>query len=193
MAKRVCPWWLGYVLVSPLRRLFEPPLALLAQHVREGMLVLEPGCGMGFFTLELARLVGPSGKIVAIDLQPKMLAGLRRRARRAGLESRIEIRAAKSDRLGLGDLERAADLAVALHVVHEVPAPDRFFAELSRALKPGARLVVVEPRRHVTPSEFEAELQAATGAGFTVVDRPTRRAGPAAVLERPAVTGTARP
>jgi ubiquinone/menaquinone biosynthesis C-methylase UbiE len=185
MAQRVCPWWLGYVLVSPLRRFLEPPRALLAPHVAPGMAVVEPGCGMGFFTLELARLVGPSGKVVAVDLQPRMLAGLRRRAHRAGLEERIEMRLAEAERLGLDGLEGVADLAVALHVVHEVGEPQHFFAELARALKPGGRVLVVEPRRHVTPEEFEGELRAAAAAGFAAVERPTCRSGPCALLERP--------
>ncbi len=62
MAKRVCPWWLGYLLASRLRRLWEDPRTILAPYVREDMTVLEPGPGMGFFTLELARLVGSSGR-----------------------------------------------------------------------------------------------------------------------------------
>jgi hypothetical protein len=60
----VCPWWVGYLLASPLRRLQYDPAALLAPYVRTGMTVLEPGPGMGFFTLELARRVGPSGRVV---------------------------------------------------------------------------------------------------------------------------------
>ena len=73
MAHRVCPWWLGYLLASPLRRLMQDPVKVVAPYVREGMTVLEPGPGMGFFTLELARLVGPSGRVVAVDIQPRML------------------------------------------------------------------------------------------------------------------------
>jgi len=185
MAHRVCPWWLGYWLVSPLRRLREPPRQLLAPHVAPGMMVIEPGCGMGYFTLELARMVGPGGKVVAVDLQPRMLAGLRRRARRAGLAGRIDARLAAPDRLGLDDLAGSADLAVALHVVHEVPDPRRFFAELARALRPGGRVLVVEPRWHVKPADFAAELDAAAAAGLVLVERPPARGGPAAVLGRP--------
>jgi SAM-dependent methyltransferase len=80
MAHRVCPWWLGHVLINPLRRLWQDPRKILAPFVREGMTVLEPGPGMGFFTLELARLVGPSGRVVALDVQSKMLDRLKRRA-----------------------------------------------------------------------------------------------------------------
>ena len=85
MAHRICPWWLGYLLANPIRRLWHNPRAILQSSVQEGMLVLEPGCGMGFFTLELARLVGRNGKVIAVDVQPRMIAGLKRRARKAGL------------------------------------------------------------------------------------------------------------
>ena len=76
MPSHTCPWWLGYLLVTPLRRLKEDPARILAPHVQEGMTVLEPGPGMGFFTLELSRRVGPRGRVVAVDLQEEMLAAL---------------------------------------------------------------------------------------------------------------------
>jgi hypothetical protein len=58
MLRPVYPWWLGYLLVSRMRRLSQDPGKVLAPYVREGMTVLEPGPCMGFFTLELARLAG---------------------------------------------------------------------------------------------------------------------------------------
>ena len=66
------------------------PEKVVRPFVREGMTVLEPGPGMGFFTIELARLVGPSGRVVAVDIQPKMLDGLKRRAAKAGVADRVE-------------------------------------------------------------------------------------------------------
>ena len=59
MGHRVCPWWLGYVLASPVRRLLQNPAEVVGPYVRPGMTVLEPGPGMGFFTLEMARQRGP--------------------------------------------------------------------------------------------------------------------------------------
>lgn len=91
MAHRVCPWWLGYLLASPLRRLMANPRKLLEPYVHEGMTVLEPGPGMSFFTLELARLLGASGRVVALDIQSKMLDGLKRRLAKAGFLERVNI------------------------------------------------------------------------------------------------------
>lgn len=137
MAHRVCPWWLGYLLASPLRRLMANPRKLLAPYVHEGMTVLEPGPGMGFFTLELARLVGASGRVVALDIQSKMLDGLKRRLAKAGLLERVNIRLVQPDSMGLSDLMSSLDFALAFAVLHEMPSASSFFTELSRALKPG--------------------------------------------------------
>jgi ubiquinone/menaquinone biosynthesis C-methylase UbiE len=181
---RVCPWWLGYLLVSPLRRFFDPPARTLAPHVRPGMTVLEPGPGMGFFTLELARLAGSSGRVVAVDIQPRMLAALRKRAAKAGVLDRLELRLANSDSLGLADLRGAVDFTLAYAVVHELPDAARFFREVAAVSKPGARLLFAEPRGHVTAAHFEVELEAAHAAGFTLAALPSLRRCHAALLEK---------
>jgi ubiquinone/menaquinone biosynthesis C-methylase UbiE len=182
MANHICPWWLGYVLVSPLRRLWQQPKKVLAPFVGEGMVVLEPGCGMGFFTLDLARMVGPNGRVVAVDLQERMLAGLRRRAARAGLLDRIDVRLAHASRLGVGDLAGRVDVAFALHVVHEVADATGFFTEIAATLKADGKLLFVEPRGHVSEDAFAASLAMAEKAGFRVSDRPSIRRDPAALL-----------
>lgn len=102
-AHRICPWWLGYFLANPLRRLYQNPRAVLATHVRPGMTVIEIGPGMGFFTLDIARLVGPAGRVVAIDVQPRMIGALRRRAKRAGLLERVETRLVRPEVTGMED------------------------------------------------------------------------------------------
>ncbi len=182
MAHRVCPWWLGYLLVNPLRRLVQNPLTLLRPYVAEGMTVLEPGPGMGFFTLDLARLVGPSGRVVAVELQPKMLEALRRRAGRAGLAERLELRLAQPETLGVEDLAGKVDVVVAFALVHELPSAARFFAEASAALRPGGRLLLGEPSGHVSAEELEEELVAASDAGLLVAARPEVWRSHAAVL-----------
>ena len=77
---KLCPWWVGYLITSPFRKLWQNPALILEPHIRAGMTVLEPGPGMGFFTLEIAKLVGSSGRVVAVDVQPQMIEGLKRRA-----------------------------------------------------------------------------------------------------------------
>lgn len=185
MAHRVCPWWIGYILLSPVRRwLSEKPESLLAPYLRPGMTVLEPGPGMGYFTLPMAGMVGPAGRVIAIDIQPKMLAVLRRRAHQAGLIDRIEIHLVPPERMGLDDLRGRVDFALAFAVVHEMPSPAAFFGEVAVALKPGGLLLFVEPAGHVKPEHFASELQAAQAAGLAEVSRPSIRRSIAAVLKR---------
>jgi ubiquinone/menaquinone biosynthesis C-methylase UbiE len=171
-----CPWWFGYFLLNPVRRFAQKPTRILRPFVRPGMLVVEPGCGMGFFTLDLVRMVGPEGRVVAIDLQEKMLAGLRRRAQRAGLEGRLDTRLAGPDRLSIADLAGQVDLVLAFYMVHELGDSVAFFAEISAALKTDGAVLVVEPPLHVSRAVFEKSLAIAEGAGLRVAARP--RIGP---------------
>jgi SAM-dependent methyltransferase len=181
----VCPWYLGYLLASPIRRLVENPERLLAPLVRPGMTVLEPGSGMGFFSLPLARLVGPAGRVVCVDLQPKMLEGLRKRARRAGVDDRIHAVVCGTSDLGIEAWTGQVDLAVAIHMVHEIPDAAAFFRQVHAALRTGGRLLVIEPKGHVTPGQFETSLAVARAAGFAEEPAPGASRGLTMLLTKP--------
>jgi len=184
MPHKVCPWWLGYFLASPLRRLWQHPAQVLSPYIKPGMTVLEPGPGMGFFTLELARQVGASGRIVVVDIQPRMLGSLRRRAARAGVADRLDARLVQAETMALSDLAGAVDFVVAIAVVHELPDARRFFREAAAVLKSGGEMLLVEPSGHVKAQEFDTELQAAGKAGLSVIERPSIRRSQAALLRK---------
>jgi len=184
MADHICPPWIGRVLLSPLRSLFENPKKILGPFVREGMVVLEPGCAMGYFTLPLARMVGSDGKVIAVDIQPEMLASLERRARKARLTDRIDIREAGPEGLGIEDVAQSADFCTLIHVAHEVPDQNRLFSEISCTLKPGGKLLVIEPGWHVTEEEFEHSLSAASAAGLRRIDSLDVQGARKALFER---------
>lgn len=180
----VCPWWAGHFLASPLRRLFQDPHRILAPYVRPGMTVLEPGPAMGFFTLELARLVGPAGRVLAVDLEPRMIARLQRRAKRAGLLDRIDARVVPADTMQVA--AASIDLVFAFAVVHEMPAAPPFFAEVSAALRPGGACLLAEPAGHVDDKAFAAELAAAADAALSEEGRPALRGCKTALLRKAA-------
>ena len=184
MACKVCPWWLGYLLVSPLRKLLQNPAKVIEPYVRDGMTVVEIGPGMGFFTLELAKKVEATGRVIAIDIQPQMLERLERRAKTAGLHEWIETRLAKSDSMGMADLAQAVDLVFAYAVVHELPDDRAFFQEAFAVLKPGGTLFVAEPGHHVSLDDFNAELLKAREVGFEIVEQGRAGIGHTALLRK---------
>jgi len=135
MTEKVCPYWVGYFLSSPLRRFIQNPDKILGPYVKWGMTVLDLGCGMGFFTLPLARLVGPNGRVVGVDIQGRILQALHRRALRAGLAGRIIARLGTPNSLNLNEFDHQVDFGLAFALVHEVPDVSAFFGELSTAMK----------------------------------------------------------
>jgi ubiquinone/menaquinone biosynthesis C-methylase UbiE len=139
---------------------------------------------MGFFTFELARMVGAAGRVVAVDIQPKMISVLKRRLAKAGLLERVDARVAAAHSLGLEDLTGNIDFVLAFAVVHELTAPGHFFAEAAQALKPGGSLLLAEPVGHVKPLQFAQQLAFAAQAGLRVTDQPSIRRSHAALLQK---------
>ncbi|MBM4313136.1 MAG: class I SAM-dependent methyltransferase [Deltaproteobacteria bacterium] len=169
MSEMVCPWWLCYSFDNPLRRLFHDPERLLRPYVKAGMTVVDIGCGMGYFTIGLARLAGPDGKVIAVDLQQKMLDALGRRSRRARLAERIVLHRCRKESLGV---EEAADFALAFWMAHEIPDKSRFFGEIIAFLKPQGRFLLVEPKLHVTKRNFERTVAVCREMGLQVLGEP---------------------
>ena len=182
--RHVCPVWVGYLLASPLRKLLQNPRKILAPHVRPSMHVLDVGCAMGFFSIPLAHLVEAGGRVVCVDLQQKMLDVLVKRARRAGLDGRIEARRCGPHSLEVSNLAGRIDFALAFAVVHEVPDAARFFAEVSTVLKPGGRLLVAEPKGEVGQESFAESVAAAEASGFAAADAPKIMRSHARLLEK---------
>jgi ubiquinone/menaquinone biosynthesis C-methylase UbiE len=183
-AHGVCPWWLGYVFVSPVRRLIQNPERMLAPHIRPGMTVVDLGSGMGYFSLPAARLVGAAGRVICVDVQRRMLSALERRARRAGVGGRIEARLSSNGDLGFAQSPATIDLVLALHVLHEIPDLALTLRQLLSALKPGATALIVEPRGHVRDGEFQAELAQAGQVGFAVEGQSATRRTLSALLRK---------
>jgi len=184
MAQHVCPWWIGYLLISPLRRLVQNPRQILAPYVTPGMIALDAGCGMGFFSLDMAGMAGPEGRVVCVDLQPRMIKTLVRRASKAGLLDRIECRVCDSHGLGLEDLADRVDFALAYAIVHELPDAEGFFRQIREALRQGGNCLIAEPKGHVPGDAFERTIALAERTGLSCVSRPEIRRSRAALLRR---------
>ncbi len=170
--KMVCPWWLCFTFDNPLRKLLHNPETILSPYVRPGSTAIDIGPGMGYFTIPLARLVGPTGCVIAIDVQAKMLEALASRARRSGVSERIQPYLASPDSLGN---QPKADFVIAFWMVHEVPDQRKFLTEIFGFLKPGGLFLLAEPILHVSKKSFLRTVQTANEIGFAVKVTPKIR------------------
>ncbi|MCI0541455.1 MAG: class I SAM-dependent methyltransferase [Verrucomicrobiales bacterium] len=178
----VCPAWFAWAINNPLRRWIHRPNEILGQLVAPGFTVVELGCGSGPFTIALAQMVGPAGRVIAADVQAAMLNKVQKRVAKAGLQNRVELHPCELKHIGLSV---HVDFVLAFWMVHEVPNAKALFAELHEALNPDAKVLLVEPKLHVGRREFEKEVEAALGAGFELLARPSVRLSRAALFVKP--------
>ncbi len=168
-SSRVCSWKLAPTLDSPVRRLIHNPKKILGGIVGEGQTVLDMGCGPGFFSVAMAEMVGASGRVIAVDLQEEMLQILRKKALQKGLESRIITCNSNANWKGIAD---KADFALAFYMLHEAPDAMALLKDMASVLKPGGKLLIVEPKLHVSESAFKRTLDAAVAAGSKPIGEP---------------------
>jgi SAM-dependent methyltransferase len=111
----------------------------LAGPLRRGERVVDVGCGAGFDTLIAARQVGPSGRVVGVDMTPAMLARARAGAAAAGL-AHVELREGFAEALPVPD--GWADVVISNGVLNLMPDKPAALGEMGRVLRPGGRLQV---------------------------------------------------
>jgi len=170
--KHVCPWWLCFTFDNPLRKIIHDPIKILSPYIHQGYTVIDIGPGMGYFSIPLAELIGPSGRVIAIDIQPKMLAVLMGRAQKKGLSDRIKTHLAGPDSIGFNG---KADFILAFWMAHEVPDQQRFFSEICDLMKPEGLFLLVEPVIHVSMKNFSRAVETATEVGFSIKESPKIR------------------
>lgn len=156
-------------LVSRVRRWFQNPKKILGKYVKEGMTVLDIGCGPGLFSVEAAKMVGKSGKVIAVDLQEEMLEILKKRIQGTEIENRIVLHKCEENRIGISE---KVDCALTFYIIHEVPDQENLLNELRSTLKPDGILYIIEPRLRVSRKAFEETVKKAEEIGFKPLDRP---------------------
>ena len=139
---RPCPYSARWMVDNPPRRVVQPPRSTVDNfHLHEGQTVLELGPGPGYFTVEVARRLGPEGRLVCVDIQPEMIDALRRRLLREGVTNTLPM---VGDALGLPLADCSVDCAFLVTVLGEIPDRPKALAELRRVLKPGGILSITE-------------------------------------------------
>ncbi|NTW88757.1 MAG: class I SAM-dependent methyltransferase [Desulfobulbaceae bacterium] len=167
--ERVCPVALSGSLDNGIRRYLQNPQKILRPYIAEGMTVLDVGCGPGFFSIEMARMVGKSGRVIAADLQEGMLQKVKAKVKNTELEERILLHKCGENNIGVSE---PVDFVLLFYMVHEVPNKEHFFNEIRTILKPQGQVLIVEPPFHVSKSSFEETIRIATDSGLTVIERP---------------------
>jgi len=157
------------MLDNGIRRIFQNPKNIVGPYVKEGMTVIDIGCGPGMFMRAIAEMAGDTGCVIAVDIQQEMLDLARLKSERRNLSSRIRFHKSEPDRIGITE---NADFILSFYMVHEVPDRDAFLKEVHGLLKPGGKYLVVEPTSHVSRDAFEDTVKYARDAGFRVVSFP---------------------
>lgn len=166
---RVCPVENAKGLDNFLRRIYQNPRKILNDYIRKGMTVIDFGCGPGFFTMEIARMLNNSGKVIAADLQDGMLDIVRNKITGSGFENIIELHKCGENNTGI---KEKADFVFAFYVVHEVPKQENYFNEIYYLLNAGGKFYIVEPFFHVSKSDFDAMINKLAEIGFEIIERP---------------------
>jgi ubiquinone/menaquinone biosynthesis C-methylase UbiE len=179
--KHICPWWLAYTFDNPIRRYFHDPEAILKAYLQEGMTAIDIGCGMGYFSRSMAKIVGDRGKVISADLQQEMLDVTRKRAEKDGVAKRIRFVKVKEDDLLITD---EVDFALAFWMVHEVSDIKNLFLQVDKILKPTGTFLIAEPKIHVSSCRFEKIISIAKEFRFTIHDTPRIRFSRAVALKK---------
>lgn len=170
--QHVCPVWVGQLMVSRLRNLVQNPIDILSPYIKSGMKVLEIGPALGFFSIPMAKMVNPTGKIYCVDIQKKMLEKLETRAKKYKVNNQIELIESTNTSFNIAHLEKQIDFTLLFAVVHEVRDQSLLFNEVSHTMKKGARVLISEPKGHVKEKDLEWSIQLAAKSGLVVTNRP---------------------
>lgn len=182
---RLCPVSHAGSLDNRIRRWLQDPAKILGPYVKEGMTVIDLGCGPGFFSVVMAEMVGESGRVIAADLQDGMLQKVRKKIRGTQLEDRIILHKCEKDRL---NIREHADFILAFYMVHEVPDQAGFFREIISILRPSGEFLMVEPSLfHVSKKDFENSINIAERAGFKALPGPKIFFGRSVILRKDAI------
>ena len=165
----ICPAEAAGMLDNSFRKLVHHPAKILKPYIKAGMTVLDVGCGPGFFSIEIAKMLNGSGKVIAADIQEKMLDRVRKKIGGTALEPIVEPH--KSDFESIGVVEKV-DFILAFWMVHEVRNQEKFLEELVSILKPDGLIFITEPKIHVSKKIFNRMVDKVKESGLTIVESP---------------------
>jgi len=184
IGRHTCPWWLAYSWDHRLRILIHDPAKIIGPYMKKGDRVLDVGCGMGFFSIAMARRIGPHGRVYSVDIQERMLDILMKRAKRRGADRNITPILADGTSLSTPE---PVDFILAFWMLHEVDDKTGLLKSMHAALKPDGTFLLVEPKVHTSGRLFNDEIDLCQDAGFRLEARPRVGISRAALFKEGAV------
>ena len=165
---KICPARSSGFLDMKIRKLFQNPKKILRPYIKNDMIVLDVGCGPGFFTIEISELLNGTGKVIAADLQEEMLLKLKNKVEKLKLRN-IELHKTEKDSI---NLKEKVDFILVFYMLHEVPNEKKFLNELKDSLNKNGQILISEPVFHVKQEDFEKSLELIKDSGFEIIEEP---------------------
>ncbi|MBC8440740.1 MAG: class I SAM-dependent methyltransferase [Deltaproteobacteria bacterium] len=177
----VCSHSHSFFLDNFIRRILQNPKKIVGEYIRQGDTVIDLGCGPGFFSIDMAKMVGDTGKVYSVDLQKEMLDDVKIKAAKQNLSKQIVVHNCGQDKIGLNE-EVQADFILAFYMIHETPDPIAFAKQVKQLLKKGGKFLIVEPLFHVSKKKFLTICEDFKSIGFSVLDTPKKKGGRSLLL-----------
>jgi len=166
---KVCPVEAAGGLDNSFRKLVQNPQKLLKPFISPNSNVLDLGCGPGFFSVEIAKMLKGNSKVIAADLQQGMLDIVKKKVVGTELENKISLHKCLENSI---NLNAKVDFVLAFYMVHEVPDKENLFKELKSILNSNSSVLIVEPKFHVSKQNFNDMLEIAKCHGFRIKEKP---------------------
>jgi ubiquinone/menaquinone biosynthesis C-methylase UbiE len=167
--KHTCPWWLAYTWDNRIRKLFHNTDIILKPYMKSGITALDVGCGMGYFSIHMAKYIGNEGKVISVDIQEKMLKIFKERSEKSGIYNIIEPVLSSGN---LSHVRDDIDFALNFWMLHEVDSQERMVKEIYDLLKPGGKYLIAEPKIHTSKKYFESIIEMSKRVGFRLKNNP---------------------
>ena len=178
---RVCPVEKARSLDSFFRKIIQNPNKILKPYITAGMTILDFGCGPGFFSIEAAKLTGVKGAVYSVDLQEKMLDIVKKKIENTELKNIIRLSKCGESEIGV---DAQVDFILMFYMFHELPKQEDTLKQKKTILKPNGKILIAEPKFHVSKKEFEKSKQLAVNSGFKIIAAPKIIFSRAAILTR---------
>lgn len=166
--EKICPVEKAGMLDSFFRRIIQNPKRIVKPYVKEGITAMDLGCGPGFFTIEMARILQKSGKVIAVDIQEGMLDLLAAKIKGTHYQNIVTLHRADSDSLCFSG---KVDFILAFYVIHEINRKN-LFSELKAILNPEGKMLIVEPNFHISKKVYNEMLHILEKEGFEIISKP---------------------